>query len=98
MLSMSYNNITDDACDVIAEALQVNNTLEKLYIYGNKISKEASQLIVNSLRRNNSLTNLWLPMYTEDDDKQLLSLQDIVNKERTCRGCQVMLNIVFVGF
>ena len=94
-LGMAYNDITDDVCDVIAETLQVNSTLEYLNIYGNKISKEASQLLLNSLRHNNTLTELYLPHYSKDDEKQILILWDIVNEERKHRGCQVKLNVTF---
>ena len=55
-LIMADNDITDDACDVIAETLQINSTLERLSICDNKIGKEARRLIVNSLRHNNTLT------------------------------------------
>ena len=94
-LDMADNDITDDVRDVIAETLQVNSTLEYLNIYGNKISKEALQLILNSLRHNNTLTELNLPRYSKDDEKQILTLQDIVNEERKHRGCQVKLNVTF---
>ena len=95
-LGMAHNNIINDVCDVIAETLRVNSTLEHLYICGNKISKEASQLILNSLRCNNTLTELYLPHYSEDDEKQMITLRDIVNEERKHHGCQVKLNITFV--
>ena len=88
-LSMRDNDVTDEACDVIAETLQVN-------IHGNKISKEALQLILNSLRHNNTLTKLRLPSnYSDSDEKQVLALQDIVNEERKRRGCQAKLNVKF---
>ena len=92
-LSMADNDVTDDACDVIAETLKVNSTLEYLNIHGNKISKEALQLILNSLRHNNTLTELC--NYSGSDKKQVLALQDIVNEERKCRGCQAKLNVKF---
>ena len=93
---MANNDITDNACDVIAETLQVNSTLGWLNIYGNKISKEALQLILNSLMRNNTLTKLWLPSnYSDSDKKQVLALQDIVNEKRKRRGCQANLNVTF---
>ena len=96
MLFMAYNNVTDDACDVIAETLQVNSTLEYLNIHGNKISKEAILLIINSLRHNNTLTLLNIPYdYSKGDKKQILQLCDIVNKERKRRGCQAKLNVKF---
>ena len=95
-LSMADNDVTDDACDVIAETLQVNSTLVELNIHGNKISKEALQLIVMSLRHNNTLAELRVPSnYSEGDKKQILALRDIVNEERKCRGCQAKLNVKF---
>ena len=95
-LLMADNDVTDDACDVIAETLQVNSTLEYLNIHGNKISKEALQLILNSLRHNNTLTDLHLPKeHSEGDKKQILALGDIVNEERKRRGCQAKLNVNF---
>ena len=96
VLDMADNDVTDDACDVIAETLQVNSTLEWLNIHGNKISKEALQLILNSLRHNNTLTDLLLPEeHSEGDKKQILALGDIVNEERKRRGCQAKLNVKF---
>ena len=95
-LLMADNDVTDDACDVIAETLQVNSTLEYLSIHGNKISKEALQLILNSLRHNNTLTELRVPSnYSEGDNKQILALRDIVNDETKRRGCQAKLNVKF---
>ena len=96
MLDMANNDVTDHACDVIAETLQVNSTLKYLNIHGNKISKEAIRLILNSLRHNNTLTQLNIPSgYSEDDKKQMLQLRDIVNEERKRRGCQAKLNVKF---
>ena len=93
---MADNDVTDDACDVIAETLQVNSTLEYLSIHGNKISKEALQLIVKSLRHNITTTKLLVPSnYSEGDNKQILALRDIVNEERKRRGCQAKLNVNF---
>ena len=95
-LFMADNDVTDDACDVIAETLQVNSTLEWLNIHGNKISKEAIRLILNSLRHNNTLTQLNIPSgYSEDDKKQMLQLRDIVNEERKRHECQAKLNVKF---
>ena len=95
-LGMADNDVTDDACDVIAETLQVNSTLECLNIHGNKISKEALQVILDSLRLNNTLNDLRLPSnYSEDVKQQILTLQDIVNEERKRRGCQAKLNVKF---
>ena len=94
-LGMADSDITDDVCDIIAETLQINSTLEHLNISGNKISNEASQLILNSLRHNNTLTKLNLPCFSVHDNKQILALHDIVNEERKHGGCQVKLNVTF---
>ena len=94
-LGMADNDITDDVCDIIAETLQVNSTLEHLNISGNKISKEALQLILNSLEHNNTLTELILPYYSEDDKKQILIFQDIVNEKRKHSSCQEKLIVTF---
>ena len=95
-LGIAENDVTDVACDVLAESLQVNSTLAHLSIYGNKISKEALQLILNSLRHNNTLTDLRLPEeHSEGDKKQILAHGDIVNEERKRRGCQAKLNVKF---
>ena len=95
-LCMYDNDVTDDACDIIAATLQINSTLEQLYIHGNKISKEASQIILNSLKHNSTLNTLLLPgFYSEYDRKYLLSLQHFINEERKCHGCQVKLSVKF---
>ena len=95
-LGMADNDVTDDACDVITETLQVNSTLEHLHIHGNKISKEALQFILNSLRLNDTLTELRVP--SNYYNKQILALLDIVNEERKRRGCQAKLNVKFSSF
>ena len=97
-LDMCSNDFTDDVCEVIAETLQVNSTLEYLYIHRSKISKETSLLILNSLRHNNTLTKLNLPRYSKDAKNQILTLQDIFNEERRHRECQVNLNVTFSLF
>ena len=93
-LYMADNDVTDDACDIMAETLQVNSTLEDLDVHGNKISKEAIQLILNSLRHNNTLKILNIPSsYSEDDNEQILQLCNIVNEERKHCRCQEKLNV-----
>ena len=93
---MVNNDVTDDACDVIAETLQANSTLEYLNIHGNKINKEAILLILNSLRHNNTLTKLNIPGdHSECDRQQILQLCVLVNEERKRQGCQAKLNVKF---
>ena len=84
-LRMAKNDITDDACNVIAEALQDNCTLKHLDIHGNNFSKEAIKLIMMSLRQNDILTKLRLPeRYPKYVEEQISIIQDIVNVERKC--------------
>ena len=92
-LSMGDNDVTDDACDVIAETLQVNSALEFLNIHDNKISKKFMQVILNSLRHNNTLTELNISY--EGDEKEIVELCTMVNKERKRRGCSTELNVKF---
>ena len=97
-LDMAGNAVTDNACNIIAEALQVNTTLKYLNIHGNKISKEAAQLILNSLQYNNVLEDLMLPdSYNEDVEQHMLTFQNFVNEERKKFGYQVLLNVEFSG-
>ena len=89
VLSVSDNNISDDVCGVICEALAVNNTLKELYMYHNPITGEASKLILDTLKNNNTLEVLRLPHYTEDVTKEIRSLQQVVNEMRRGQGCDV---------
>ena len=94
-LDMAYNDVTDDVCDVITEALQFSSTLEYLNINGNKISKETAQLILISLKHNNTLKQLKLPCYSEHYIKRILTLRHIVNEEREHHGLYVKLIVRF---
>ena len=88
-LSIDYNAVTDDACDVITTALQRNSCLVELIMWGNPLSSEAIINIVRCLEVNNTLQLLWLPHCPEDIQKNIRSLQEVFNKKRESRGCQV---------
>ena len=92
-LYIPYNAITDDACDAITTALERNSCLVKLWMYGNPLTDEAIVNIVNALKVNNTLEVLWLPDCPEDTKKTITSLQEVINKNRQSRGCQVKLMI-----
>ena len=98
MLNIVYNTITDDACDAITAGLEKNNCLVELYIYNNPLTGEAIVNIVNSLRVNNTLAELRLPKCPEDIKKTISSLQQVINKNRESRGCQVKLVITIGSF
>ena len=97
-LYISYNNITDDACVAITAALERNNCLVKLDMYGNPLSSKAMLDIVQCLEVNNTLQHLGLPKCPEEVQKNIRSLQQVLNKRRERQGCQMNLEIEFGGY
>ena len=93
VLWITYNNITDEACDVIIMAMKKNTSLVTLSIYYNPISGECAQLIVQALQYNNTLQQLYLNYYSDDVKEKIRSLKEAVKKKRETRGCQVKLTI-----
>ncbi|XP_065888720.1 F-actin-uncapping protein LRRC16A-like [Dysidea avara] len=94
-LDISNNLITDEACDVTATAMKNNTSLVRLEMWGNEISGEAAQCLVQALNNNNTLEDLWLPLYSEDVEMRIRSLQEQINENRESRGCQAKLNITW---
>ena len=94
-LYITYNAITDDACDAIATALKRNNYLVILSMYGNLLSSEAIINIVQCFKVNDTLRLLGLPECPEDIKENIRSLQKVVNKNRESRGCQAKVEIKF---
>ena len=92
-LYISYNDITDDVGDIMTTILERNSCLATLFIYDNPLTGEAIVNIVNGLKINNTLSLLWLPECNEDIKKRISSLQEVINKKRESRGCQVKLMI-----
>ena len=95
VLYIDYNAITDDACDAITTALKSNSCLVTLSMYDNPLSSEAILNILQCLKVNDTLQLLGLPYCPEDIQENIRSLQEVVNKNRESRGCQVKLKIVF---
>jgi len=93
LLHIHRNAITDDACDAIIAGLEKNNCLDTLHMWGNPLTGEAIVNIVNSLKVNNTLTLLLLPKCPEDIKKTISSQEEVINKNRESRGCQVKLQI-----
>ena len=85
-LYIESNAITDDACAAITTALKRNSCLVTLLMYDNPLTGEAIVNIANGLKVNNTLELLGLPRCPED-------LQEVINKDRETRGCQVELRI-----
>ena len=96
-LDIDFNAITDDACDAITTALKSNSCLVKLSMYNNPLSSEAIVNIIECLKVNDTLQLVGLPKCPEDIQENIRSLQEIVNKKRASRGCQVKLEIKFSG-
>ena len=94
-LIIDNNDITDDACAAITTALERNSCLVELSMYGNQVSSEAIVNIVRCLEVNNTLILLGLPNCPQDIQENIRSLQEVVNKKRESRGCQVKLEIEF---
>jgi len=96
-LGMANNKVTDEAHHVMTEALQVNCTLKRLDIYGNRITGEVILLILTSLcKQNNTLEDLRLPCnYTEGTKKKIILLEEAINETRRRHKCQVKLDIKF---
>ncbi|XP_065914093.1 protein NLRC3-like [Dysidea avara] len=95
VLNINNNLITDEACDVIATTMKNNTSLVWLWMSANKISREAAQRLLQALNNNNTLEVLRLPSdgYTEDVQKRIRSLQEVINYNRESRGCQTKLDI-----
>ena len=91
--NIHHNAITDDACAAITTALERNSCLVTLWMHDNPLTGEAIVNIVNGLKVNNTLELLWLPKCHEDIKKTISSLQEVINKNRESRGCQVNLRI-----
>ena len=94
-LYIEGNAITDDACDVITTALQRNSCLVKLGMNSNRLSSDAIVNIVRCLEVNNTLQLLRLSNCPQAI-QEIRSLQEVVNKKRESRGCQVKLEIGLV--
>ena len=94
-LYIEGNAITDDACDVITTALQRNSYLVKLGMNSNRLSSDAIVNIVRCLEVNNTLQLLRLSNCPQAI-QEIRSLQEVVNKKRESRGCQVKLEIGLV--
>ena len=95
-LHINHNAITDDASDAIITALERNSCLVTLFMYNNPLSGEAMVNIVNGLKANNTLEWLRLPRcQLKDVRRRISSLQEVINKKRESRGCQVKLRIYY---
>ena len=70
-LYIDDNEITDDACDAITEALKSNSCLVTLSMSSNPLSREA---IVQCLEANDTLQLIWLPNCPQATKENIRSL------------------------
>ena len=94
-LDIDDNPITDDACDAITTALKSNSCLIKLSMCRNPLSSEAILNILQCLKVNDTIQLIGLPECPQGIQENIRSLQEVVNKNRASRGCQVKLEIKF---
>ena len=94
-LYIDRNDITDDPSGSITTALERNSCLVTLIMYLNPLSNKAILNIVQCLEINNALQLLGLPQCPQNVRKNIESLQELVNKKRESRSCQVKLEIKF---
>ena len=94
-LAIDFNFVTDDACDAIIAALKSNSCLVNLSLFANPLSSEAIVNIVQCLDDNDTLQVIGLPDLPQATQENIRSLQEIVNRKRASRGCQVKLEIKF---
>ena len=95
LLEISSNNITDDACMVIAITMKINKSLKRLEMYKTSISIKGVEILLKALQSNTTLATLGLPKYSNDDTSKIRLLQRIVNDKRKECNCSVELKINF---
>ena len=94
-LQLAYNPVTDSDCNIIAEMLKSNTTLEYLNLYGTKITVSGALEIIASLQYNNTLFMLRLPKYYSDYvTSEIATSLDTINKKRSQEN-EVELEIKF---
>ena len=95
ILEISYNNITDGACRVIAITMKNNKSLKRLEMYRNPISIQGVKVLLQALQSNMTLKCLGLPKYSDSITDEVKHLQSIVNDKRKECNCSVDLKIVY---
>ena len=97
ILEIDSNNVTDEACESIVEAVKKNTSLIKLSLCKNPISIECAHIIVEALQHNHVLQQLTLNRdYSHDGKEKIKSLQKDVNMKRETCGCHVTLEIDYL--
>ena len=95
MLSIEHNDITDDVCPYIANAIKLNSSIVKLWMRFNQISAKAIRTIIQALHYNDTLEKLLLPNYSDDVKRDIKLTEKDINETRERRGSYVKLFIDF---
>ena len=95
-LEITIDNPTDETYDVITATMKDNTSLVCLEMSTDNVSENDIHNIMKALHLNNTVQKLVLNTCLEDVKGKITVLQDIVNKKRESRGCQVKLCIEFV--
>ena len=91
-LNMDYNYLDPQAGVVIAQALKINQTLQKLSIKGNKLGPNSGIVIGQSLRTNNSLQKLDLTNNNLGNDGAQGIIQGIATNNQNTRITTLLLS------
>lgn len=84
ILDLSYNDITNETCDVIAPMLRNNKSLERLEL--SPASVKGAVIVLTAFENNTTLESLRLPTYS-GDCTEISALQQQINDYR--RASQV---------
>ena len=97
LLDIMRNDIKDDVCDAITEAMKRNTSLSTLKMQGNPINERAAIAIVQALQYNNTLKVIGLPKYNREAQKQIETFKEEVNVKRnqTYRRPQLLKEIKY---
>ena len=82
VLNVMNNDITDDACGAITDAIKRNTSLCTLKMQRNPISEKSVYNILEALLGNNTLQVLGLPGYTRKIQDEIELSKEKVNKRR----------------
>ena len=87
VLGVSYCDMTDAGVPSLAEAMNINTTLETLYIYGNdKITNNGLICLVDVLSRSSRLVELRIPYHFNVD-----RVMRTINEARERNGLEAIL-------
>ena len=69
VLDVSHCGMTDAGVPLLAEAMNINTTLKRLYIHGNDaITDNGLTCLVKVLSRSSRLVALWIPVHLKEDE------------------------------